>query len=538
MTILALISNRLASAGPIDVAFASLAVWLLLKTVTSARRHITTTKLRGPAGKSWMYGVGRVIEESQDSGSLFEQWEKEYGHVYTIPHALGSSHVILCDPKAATHMWARDTMIYDHPPVTKIALKNAIGEGVLSAAGESHKRQRKALSPAFSHSALRKVTPVFVQAAYKVVDAWTSQIETADNGAMIEVQGWMNHISLDSIGLAGFSHDFEALDGKKSTIGDILDMLDSKPSKTIMLLFMLGFIFPWLINLPVERNRMLARLNESMEKISLELLDQTRREKEHIGVETRSVLGLLLKAENIDAELHLSPAEILAEMKVLMIAGYETTAASMTWALVELAKHPDTQAKLRDEVTQINGDPTYDQLHNSLPYLDAVVHEILRLHPSVPGLTRQALEDDVIPLTEPIEDATGNMVNSLTIAKGTLLTVSINYFNQSEKYWGADAKQFRPERWLGEEGVNAVRAKELQGHRHLQTFSDGPRTCLGRQFALTEFKAVLAVLVRAFAFELRDGPSTKVELTRGLLPRAKVSGEEGLDVPLRVRRID
>jgi len=522
---------------PIDVVFASLAVWLLLRNLNSSRKHVTTTKLRGPARKSRLYGVGRIIEESQDASSLFEQWENDYGPVYTIPHALGSSQVILCDPKAASYMLARDTLVYDHPPVTKAGLRNAIGDGILSAAGESHKRQRKALSPAFSHSALRKVTPVFFDAAYKVADAWTSQLEAAEDGALIEVQGWMSHISLDSIGIAGFSHNFGSLDGKKSTVAETLDALNTQPSNTVMLLFLLGFVFPWLIKLPVERTRMLWSINQSLEKISRNLLDQTRKEKEQVGVETRSVLGLLLKAENVDAELHLSPAEILDEMKVLMLAGYETTAASMTWALVELSRNPDAQAKLRDELLQLNADPTYDQLLNSLPYLDAVVHEILRLRPSVPDLTRVALEDDIIPLTEPITDAFGNVVNNLTIAKGTLLTVSIEYFNKSEKYWGPDAKQFRPERWLGEEGID-VRAKELQGHRHLHTFSDGPRTCLGRGFALTEFKTVLTVLVRTFMFELRDGPGTKVELTRGLLPRVKVSGEEGLNVPLRVRRID
>ncbi len=79
----------------------------------------------------------------------------------------------------------------------------------------------------------------------------------------------------------------------------------------------------------------------------------------------------------------------------------------------------------------------------------------------------------------------GETVNSLFVAKGTILSAPIRALNRSEEFWGADAKEFKPERWLED---SAPRAKEIQGHRHLLTFVDGPRTCLGKTFALTEFK--------------------------------------------------
>jgi cytochrome P450 len=80
-------------------------------------------------------------------------------------------------------------------------------------------------------------------------------------------------------------------------------------------------------------------------------------------------------------------------------------------------------------------------------------------------------------------------VNSLVIAKGTTIQVSITAINRSEVFWGPDAKEFKPERWLIEGGLDG--AKEIQGHRHLLTFSDGPRTCLGKGFALAEFKVTV-----------------------------------------------
>ena len=168
------------------------------------------------------------------------------------------------------------------------------------------------------------------------------------------------------------------------------------------------------------------------------------------------------------------------------------------------------QTKLRNELLEHDADPTYDQLSNGLFYLDAVAHEVLRLHPPAgeiirvvrPPLTSlipslscivrpQAIEDDVIPLSEPVRTKHGELIDSLTIAKGTLIVISMASMNRSAAFWGEDAKVFRPSRWLedahGQNGIPAE-AKEIQGHRHLLTFADGQRTCLGRKFVVTEIK--------------------------------------------------
>jgi len=127
------------------------------------------------------------------------------------------------------------------------------------------------------------------------------------------------------------------------------------------------------------------------------------------------------------------------------------------------------------------------------------------------------------------------MTESISVAKGTFISIPIASINCSTAIWGPDAKQFKPDRWLTEEGISG-KAKEVQGHRHLLTFIDGPRTCLGKDFAITEFKTVLLVLVKNFVFELRDGPETGVEIVRGILPRPRIVGEGGFGVPLRIRR--
>ena len=239
--------------------------------------------------------------------------------------------------------------------------------------------------------------------------------------------------------------------------------------------------------------------------------------------------------------------------------------------------HPEKQDRLRSELSTFVADPTYDQLTNDLPYLEAIAREILRLHPPVEEIIRvvsnilfrliyydlltvsQAVEDDIIPLNDPIMTATSKEVKSINVARGVGVRVPIGTINKSEEVWGPDAKQFVPERWLSEEQGLTPKAKEIQGYHHLMTFVDGPRICLGRAFAVMEFKvslileqvirfvplytnsklkAVLSVLIRNYAFKMRDGPETKLDMTSTLLPRPKVAGEEGYALPMRVRRLE
>ena len=97
----------------------------------------------------------------------------------------------------------------------------------------------------------------------------------------------------------------------------------------------------------------------------------------------------------------------------------------------------------------------------------------------------------MLPLSEPVRTASGELVNTLKVAKGTLVSVPLASINLATAVWGEDAKVFRPSHWFdndsGQNGIPA-KAKELQGHRHLLTFSDGPRICLGKNFAVAELK--------------------------------------------------
>ncbi|KAF7316004.1 Cytochrome P450 [Mycena indigotica] len=263
-----------------------------------------------------------------------------------------------------------------------------------------------------------------------------------------------------------------------------------------------------------------------------------------------SALATLLSTKELSDE------QIRVHAKSLLLLGFATTASGikvcvglemihyveliqpLQWALVELAMRPQAQDRLRKELmTFATTDPSYEDLTSlALPYLDAVVREALRLHPILGDSPRIALEDDILPLASPIRTASGDLIDSLPIRKGTSVTVSLYYTNKAKSIWGNDAAEFKPERWL-DGGHIPDTATQYPGFHHTMVFSDGPRACLGKGFALAEIKIVLSLLVRKFIFSPRDGKHTQYEKAM-FGPHPKVAGEPGGRLPIRVTRVE
>jgi cytochrome P450 len=142
-------------------------------------------------------------------------------------------------------------------------------------------------------------------------------------------------------------------------------------------------------------------------------------------VQGRDILSILVRAnlvadgpklsdeEVIDREFlfylrkKLEPHKFVLEIPTFIVAGHETTSTAVTWTLLALSQAPEAQKKLREEFLSLHTDnPTMDQL-NSLPYVENIVREVLRLYPPVPATFRQATEDTVLPVAEPYIDRLG-----------------------------------------------------------------------------------------------------------------------------------
>ncbi|KAM6500078.1 Cytochrome P450 [Amanita muscaria] len=525
---------------------------LALAKLVIDRRSSRFALLRGPRSNNVLIGRLLVVEGVVDDvAAFFDRWISEYGYVFKVPTGLGTNCIVISDPKAVAHIYANDSFGYLRPALSKMFSRTFMGDSMITADKDDHRRQRRAVAPAFTNGALRESMSDFYNTAYKLKRAWDALFESHDE-VTIDVQQWLNKLTLDSIGIAGFGHDFGSLDGLESPVTEAFDAVLDDTSFRILIL--IGSFLPQLLNIPFARAKILRRLRKAFSDIAKVLLEKSLKEKESSDAEKdRSILGLLLKGRSHNTNFKLLQDEVVGQVVRFLqqndlshiyhspsyhaLEGYETTAISLSWALVELARHPEKQDKLRRELLQISGDdPTWDQVvtGTACPYLDAVANEALRLHPPIEALQRIADKDDVVPLSFPMKTSSGETVDSFFVPKGTTVTTPFIYMNRSEAFWGPDAKQFVPERWLEE---NPYPSKDFSGYKHLYTFSDGPRICIGRMFALAEIKAVLLVLIRNFTFDLPSGPDTPIAIHKILLPRPKLADEAGCVLRMRVRQV-
>lgn len=168
---------------------------------------------------------------------------------------------------------------------------------------------------------------------------------------------------------------------------------------------------------------------------------------------------------------------IRSELLNLLLAGRETTAALLSNVWFQLARHPDIQSRLRQEVSDTVGSekPTFEEL-KSMKYLRAILNESLRVHPIVPEEFRQAITDTVLPVGGGDDET-----SPVLVKKGQIVSWSVYTMHRRSDLYGADADVFRPERWLDGEGEGEGKKGLRVGWEYVP-FNGGPRICIGRMF--------------------------------------------------------
>jgi len=251
-------------------------------------------------------------------------------------------------------------------------------------------------------------------------------------------------------------------------------------------------------------------------------------------------LSLLVKANDAqDAHSKLLDDEIIAQVRTLVLAGHDTVSKTLMFAFWELARRPEVQQRLREEVTEAyeasrargNEDFTSEDIDN-MSFTDAVVKEVLRCHAPIIEVERVALEDHVLPLTRPMVGRSGKVHQSLPIPKETNISVSCWGYNLNPDVWGPDAMEFRPERWL--EPPSQKIQTSLGVHANLLTFSTGGRSCIGWRFAVAEMRALLVTIVREFSFSIPEGRNVRTIRPGVLVPLIIGEEDKGPQLPLTV----
>ncbi|EIN06514.1 cytochrome P450 [Punctularia strigosozonata HHB-11173 SS5] len=521
--------------------------WSILSGIW-VRARSPLRNLRGPPSASWIYGNFAQIL-SGDSGLVQDEWIKQYGPTFKVNGLFNSNRLYTIDPRALSHILSH-SVEFQKPALGRYNLGRIVGEGLLIAEGDAHRRQRRVMNPGFGPAQVRELTGIFIDKAAQLRDAWLSEARKKGNDESIKVDAlsWLSRATLDIIGLAGFNYRFDSLEGSKPNELNqaMATMFDA--TGTWRFFGLLQSRIPILRCVRTNRDKKIEYAQNTMKRIGYGLISerkaavQSEKHGAHVergDVQGRDLLSLLVKANmaiDIPEDQRLTDHEVLSQIPTFMVAGHETTSTGTTWAIFALSQAKEVQRKLREELLALPTDnPNMDEL-NAMPYLDAVVRETLRVHAPVGGTMRVAMEDSVIPVSEPFSDKNGNLHHEIRVNKGEWIQIPIVGLNRASRIWGNDAHEFKPERWLSTGAFPEAASHNPGVWGNMLTFLDGPRACIGYRFSLVEMKALLFVLVRDFEFDLAV-PASEIFKKASVVtrPTVKSEPEKGNQLPIIIK---
>jgi len=382
-------------------------------------------------------------------------------------------------------------------------------------------------------------------------EKWIDIIASSgDQSSVIDLPFWTSRCALDAIGEIAFDYRFGALDDSENALGKafsnlMLDTFGTMGGRDIFALNIMGYIPTWLrewIGDNIPSKKLLHA--HTTAKLATEVARDLVAEKSKALMEgrgSRDIMSLLIRANaSENQKVRLNEEEILGVMRVVILAGHETTANTLCWMLLEIARSPAIQTRLRreiremEQIVQLRGDSQYTIADlDSMPYLNAVLKETLRYHPVAINTFRQTARDDILPLSNPITTLTGEVINELPVPKGMKIITSISSYNRKQDIFGPDAHLYNPDRWFNS-GIKKETSVGVVGN--LVSFSGGVRSCIGWKFAMAELQAFLFELVGNFEFETTpECQMIRREAAIIMTPTLESQVDKGAQLPLRVR---
>ncbi|KAJ8759740.1 hypothetical protein K2173_009841 [Erythroxylum novogranatense] len=339
--------------------------------------------------------------------------------------------------------------------------KKLLGEGLAELRGQKWAMHRRIANLALNMEQVKGWVSKMGSGTAKMLKRWEEKVAGQDEFE-IEVHKESHNLMADLISRTIFGSCF----GEGKRIFELQDRLILLCVLSINTVYFPGFRF-----LPTKKNRERSRLDKEIRE-SIQMLIENNKK----GDGSRNLLSLLMSShKNHDGkEEHLEVDEIIDECKTFYFAGKESSANTLTWALLLLAMHQDWQAKAREEVFRVcrnNELPTADNL-SELKLVSMIISETLRLYTPVTMLMRRTCKDVKL--------------GGLSIPEDTQLALVVIATHRDPEIWGEDAEQFNPERFS-------------EPRKHLGSFFPfglGPRICQ----ATIELKLVLAMILGRYSF--------------------------------------
>ncbi|KNA12205.1 hypothetical protein SOVF_127210 [Spinacia oleracea] len=377
-------------------------------------------------------------------------------------------------------------------------LSDLLGDGIFAVDGEKWRTQRKISSYEFSTRMLRDYSSkIFRKNVVKLADIIA---DAANSNQIMDIQELFMKSTLDSIFKVAFGVELDSMCGSNEQGRKFSHAFDDASALSLYRYVDIFWKIKKYLNIGAEAElkKNIKIIDDFVYKLisnKVELMKSSETNFSEMQIKKDDILSRFLEHSNTDFKYL---RDIILNF---VIAGKDTTAATLSWFIYMLCKHQDVQEKVAEEVrkvTNMEGGRYYSEFAASLTdeslermqYLHAALTETLRLYPAVPVDAKICFSDDTLP-------------DGYSVNKGDMVAYQPYAMGRMKFIWGDDAEDFLPERWLNEDGIF-----QPASPFKFTAFQAGPRICLGKEFAYRQMKIFSAVLLSSFIFKLSDEEST------------------------------
>lgn len=450
--------------------------------------------LPGPQGLPLVGNFFQVNFESFHKS--LEGWAQEFGPLYKI--RLGPrSIVVSSDAESIKRMHRERPETFRRTQRLAEAIEEMGFNGLFSSEGDNWRRQRKLVAMALNTAHLKPFYPKLKVTTQRLLARWE---RAAASGATIDLCRDLMRFTVDVTTQLAFGLDVNTIETDGPVIQQKLDKVFP------ILNWRINAPFPYWrhLRLPQDRalDRALADIHVQVNGMIADVRERMKADPSLFQSPTNFLEAIIAAKESQGVEL--SDADIFGNVCTLLLAGEDTTANTIAWAVNFFIEYPALFARAQAEVDAVLGEallPGEIEQTGQLPFIEAFYNETMRLKP-------------VAPLTamEPVEDVE---LDGYRIPKGTIVMMLTRHIAVDDRRFG-NASAFDPDRWLKSDAERGC-PHDTTAFLH---FGTGPRFCPGRNLALLEIRTALAMLCRNFEVSLANAAQPVEErLAFTMMPR-------------------
>ncbi len=425
--------------------------------------------------------ITRKFFRPGDPIKLFEYLQQEFGS--TAHYRIGNSDVfVLQEPE-----FVREVLVTQaHKFIkerTQQRMKILLGNGLITSDGEFHRRQRRIVAPAFHRQRIQAYGAVMVERALAMRDEWQAGTEI---GALAEMMRLTLQVVARTLLNTDVTAEVRQINDEVNAIMDLYNFLVALPRAEAYL----HWPIPGLMRFCRARKRLDAVVNRIIAEHRADAVDRG------------DLLSMLLRSRDEEADhAGMTNEQVRDQVLTIFLAGYETVATALTWTWYLLARNPEAEARMHEELDRVLAGraPTIHDLPE-LRYTEMVLAESMRLYPPAWAMGRQATED--------VE------LGPYRLPAGSYVFFSQYMIQRNPAFW-PEPLQFRPERFTPEQ--KAGRSKFVYF-----PFGAGSRQCIGEGFAWMEGVLVLATLAQKWRLRLVPGQTIGLQPKITLRPKPEI----------------